>query len=104
MSTVIGENSAVCEFKVHFTSIRHFIHARIQRGTGGPDPHPPEKLQKYMVSKQYWSGSPANHKAFKPAFIVGTPAKRHLNGDSLVGRKWPAYSSDIWILSSPLIK
>ena len=31
--------------------------------------------------------------------IIGTPAKRHLNGVSLAGHLWPAYSS-IWILSS----
>ena len=33
--------------------------------------------------------------------IIGTPAKCHLNGISLVGRWWPAYRG-IWILS-PLI-
>ena len=38
-------------------------------GTGGPDP--PEKSQKYRVSLQYWSGSPKNHKATKPAFNGG---------------------------------
>ena len=35
--------------------------------------------------------------------IVGTPAKRHLNGVSLAGQGWPTYSS-ICILSSTKFK
>ena len=33
-------------------------HARIQRGDRGSGP-PPEKSQKYRISKQYWTRSPA---------------------------------------------
>ena len=54
-------------------------------GNTGPDPL---KLQSYQVSIQCWA-------------IIGTPAKRHLNGFSLAGRWWSAYSG-IWILP-PLI-
>ena len=50
-------------------------HGRIQRGAGGPDP-PPEKSQKFRVSKQYWSRSPENHTATKPAFNVGPLSAR----------------------------
>ena len=43
-----------------------------------------------------------NHKAsIQYRAIIGTPAKRHLNGGSLVGRCWPIYRG-IWILY-PLI-
>ena len=46
-------------------------------GEGGQEPpHTPEKSHKYRVSLQYWSGSPENHKAFKPAFNVG-PSSAH---------------------------
>ena len=48
-------------------------------------PHP-ENSQSYQARIQSWSS-------------IGTPAKRHLNGVSLVGRCWPA-SSGIWIPSS----
>ena len=56
---------------------------------GKRDPHPPEKLQKYRVSSQYWSRSPKNHKAYKPAFSVGPPsASQHntmlTNKDSII--------------------
>ena len=38
---------------------------------------------KSRVSKQYWSGSPKNHIATKPAFnvgvIIGQPAKHYVN-------------------------
>ena len=40
------------------------------RGSGPPPP-PPEKSQKNRVSLKYWSGSPENHKATKPAFNDG---------------------------------
>ena len=50
---------------------------RIQRGVGGPDP--PEKSQNYRVSKQYWSGSPENHKATKPSFIARPSSARQRN-------------------------
>ena len=48
----------------------------------GPDPR---KWQSYQASIQC-------------RVIIGTPAKRHLNGVSLAGQWWPAYSV-IWILS-----
>ena len=46
----------------------------------GPDP---KKWQSYQASIQC-------------RVIIGTPAKRHLNGVSLAGRWWPAYSG-IWM-------
>ena len=48
----------------------------------------PLKSQSYQASIRYWA-------------ISGTPAKRHLNGVSLAGQWWPAYSG-VWILS-PII-
>ena len=69
-------------------------------GTGGPD-GPPLKSQKYRVSLQYWYGSPEKSQSklarIQCSFIIGSPAKRHLNGISLEGRWWPAYSV-IWII------
>ena len=60
---------------------------QIQRGDKGSGPHPPEKSQKYMVSKQYWSGSPEYHKATKPAFIVGpSQARQRLAGGLMIAR------------------
>ena len=53
-------------------------------GTGGPVP--PEKSQKYRVSLQYWSESPAKSQSYQAA---GGPMMAHF--------------SSIWILS-PLIK
>ena len=47
-------------------------------GTGGPDPHPPEKSQKY----RYLSTGPdplKHHKANKPAFNVGPTSARQRN-------------------------
>ena len=82
-------------------------HWRIQRGggAGDPDPPPPEKLQKYRVSLQCWSGSSEKSQGCQAGIqcwaIIGTSAKRHLNCFSLTGRCGPAYGS-IWILS-PLI-
>ena len=49
----------------------------------GPDP---EKSQNYQARMQSW-------------VIIGTPAKRHLNGVSLAGRCWPTFSGIIWIPS-----
>ena len=48
-----------------------------RRETGGLDP--PEKSQKYRVSKQYWSGTPENPKSFKPAFNVGPSSALRVN-------------------------
>ena len=69
-------------------------------GAGGPDnplknhinigflsntgPDPLKKSQNFQASIECWG-------------IIGTPAKRHLNGVSLAGRRWPVLS-DIWIL------
>ena len=54
-------------------------------GTGGPDPL--KKSQKYRVSQQYWSGSPKNHIATKPAFN-GEPLTRQQNAISKAFRWW----------------
>ena len=48
----------------------------------------PLKSQSYQASIRCWA-------------ISGTPAKRHLNGVSLAGQWWPAYSG-VWILT-PII-
>ena len=48
------------------------LHVRIQRGgAGGWSPPPLKNHKKYRVSLQYWSASPENHKANKPAFNDG---------------------------------
>ena len=56
-------------------------------GTGDPDPAPPEKLQKYRVSKRYWSGFPEISLSYQASIqcwaIISPSAKRHLNGVSL---------------------
>ena len=78
------------------------MHGRIQRGTGGPDP-PPRKSQKYRF---FSNTGPDPLKIVKlPSQLsilakIGTPAKRHLNGGSLAGRRWPA-NSGIWIFPPP---
>ena len=57
------------------------VQAPTKRGTGGPDPHL-KKLQKYSVSKQYWSESPEKSQSYQASIqywvIIGPPAKRHL--------------------------
>ena len=71
-------------------------------GTGSPElpPLPPEKLQKYRVPSNI-GPDPLKSQSYQASIqcwaIISTPAKRHLNGVSLVGRLWPAYSG-IWIL------
>ena len=56
------------------------------RGSRGGDRGfgPPAKLQKLRISKQYWSGSPEKSQSYQARIqcwiIIGTPAKRHLNG------------------------
>ena len=61
-------------------------------GTGVPDP-PPWKITKYRVSQQYWSGSPEKSKSYQASVqcwaIIGTPAKRNLNGVSLAADDGP---------------
>ena len=64
---------SICKW-VLITSVTS--HARIQMGEG-QGVRPPEK--KYRVSLQYWSGSPENHKAFRPAFNVGPSSARQRN-------------------------
>ena len=77
---------------------------RGSRGGGGDRGlDPPGKSQKYLVSWQYWSGSSKNYKATKSASIecwaiIGLPGKHHLNGVSLVGRWWPAYSGPLIVV------
>ena len=74
-------------------------------GGGGGGTDPPEKSQKYRVSKQYWSGSPEKSQSHQASIQCwannGMPAKRHLNGNWLASGWWLAYSG-IWILP-PLI-
>ena len=81
-------------------------------GTGGPDTAPPtpEKSQNIGFLSNTGPDPLKNHKATKPAFqfwaLIGTPAKRHLNGVSLAGRWWPADSGIFFGLNplSPLKK
>ena len=51
---------------------------------------PPEKSQKYRVSKQYWSGSPEKSQSYQASIQIwaniGTPAKGHFNGALLAGQ------------------
>ena len=76
----------------HLAPLDSYIlkHARIQRGGGARGPYPPEKSQKYRVSKQYWSGSPEKSQSYQARIqcwvIIGPPANRHLNGYSLAGQ------------------
>ena len=51
----------------------------------GPDPL---KIVKLPSQFKFWA-------------IIGTPGKRHLNGVSLVDRRWPA-NSGIWIIPPPI--
>ena len=44
-----------------------------------PPPLPTDKMKKNRVSLQYWSGSPENHKATKPAFNIGPSSDRYRN-------------------------
>ena len=65
-------------------------------GTGGSDPPVYHKNIGFLSNT---GPDPlGNHNATKPTFNAG-PAKHHLNGVSLVGRSWPAFSG-IWILST----
>ena len=79
------------------------LYVRIQWGTGGPDPLPLKNHKNIGFLSNTGPDPLKNHKAtIQCRAIIGTPAKRHLNGVSLVNRRWPAYS-DILILP-PLIK
>ena len=71
---------------------------RIQRGTGGPDHSPPAgKLQKYRVPKQYYTGSPLNHKAANPAFNVGPSSARQRNAIKMAFR-WRAVDGPLIVV------
>ena len=69
------------------------LHVRIQRGGGteGPDPPPLGKSQKYRVSEQFWCRSHEKLRSYRASIqcwaIISLPAKRHLNGVSLTGRR-----------------
>ena len=75
------------------------------RGSGPPPPRPMENyknigfLSKTCLDPLEISRLPSSIQCWA---IIGPPAKRHLNGVSLAGRRWPAYSG-IWI-HPPLIK
>ena len=66
-------------------------------GTGGQTP--PEKSQKYRVSKQIWFGSSEKSQSYQASIqcrvIICLPGKHYLNGVSLAGRWWLAFSC-IW--------
>ena len=87
-----------CVYKI-LDDIRH---AQIQRGgTGGPDPPPPENHKNIGFLSNTGPNSLKITKLpsqIQCSPIIGTPAKRHLNGILLAGRWWPTYSSGIWIL------
>ena len=55
---------------------------------GGQGGMPPEKSQKYRVSKQYWSGSPENHDTTNPAFNVWPSSARQRNAILMAFRWW----------------
>ena len=68
------------------------------RGSGHP---PPEKSQKIGLSSNTGPDPLKNHSyqaSIQCWATIGPPAKRHLNGVLLVGRRWPAYSGS-WIIS-----
>ena len=75
-------------------------------GGGGSDPPPPpRKMTKIKGFLSNTGPDPLeNYKSFKRAFnvfcwvIIGSPAKRHLDGVSLSSRYWPAFNG-IWIIS-----
>ena len=70
---------------------------------GGTGDQNPEKSQKYRVSKKYWSGSPENHKATKPAFNFWPLSARQLSAIQMAFC-WrvddgPLKVAFVWILS-----
>ena len=74
-------------------------------GAGGPDSLRNHKNIGFI--SKYWSRTVEKPQCYKASIqcwaIVGTPAKRHLNGVSPTGRWWPANGS-ILILSSTKFK
>ena len=81
------------------------MRVRIQRGDRGPDPL---ENHKKIVFKQFWSPYdplkivklPSHQASFQFWAIIGTPAKRHLNGVSLADRRWLA-NCGFWIIPPP---
>ena len=59
-------------------------------GAGGPDPPPPGKSQSCRVPYENWSGSHEKSQSYQDIIqywaTSSPPAKRHLNGVSLMGR------------------
>ena len=58
-------------------------------GEGDREFDPPEKAQKFRISKQYWSGSPEKSQSYQASrqcwAVISPPAKHHYNGVSLPG-------------------
>ena len=94
----------LCQMELTFPQIsRKYTHAQIQmRGGGGRRIRTPLENHKSIGFLSNTCPDPLkNHKAAKPAFIVGhhrLASETPLNGVSLAGRCWPA-NSGIWILS-----
>ena len=74
-------------------------------GGGGRGSGPPLKNHKNIGFLSNTGSIPWNSQSYEAIIqwwaIIGKPAKRHLNGNSLAGRWWPAFSG-IWILSPSL--
>ena len=71
-------------------------------GGGGVQTPPPYKLQKYRVSKQYWSGSPKNLLATKPAFNVEPSSARQRNAILMAFSWWADDGPLIGVCGYPL--
>ena len=78
-----------------------YSHGPIQRGGGGGGggsrPPSPEKSQKLRVYLQYWSRSPENHKATKPAFNLGPLSARQRN-NILMAFPWRAIDGPLIVV------
>ena len=78
------------------------LHEQIKRGDRGPGPPPPEKSQKYRVLCNSGPDPLKITKLPSKHLMLGHhrhAAKRHFNGVSPAGRRWPDFSG-IWIYSS----
>ena len=97
--------SSLCNINPYRTQS---LHERIQRGGGQGVQTPPEKSQKYRFSEQYWSRTLEKSQRYQASIqfwaIISMLAKRHLNGVSLAGRWWPAYTGICLDPLSPLKK
>ena len=84
--------------------VSSLTHVRIQRGGQGVQT-PPEKSQNIGFLSNFFLDPLKKSQRYQANIqcwvIISMPAKRHLNGVSLTGRCWPAYSG-IWIFP-PLI-